>query len=37
MSAELQQIAADMFRMEAALFVPSGTMGNLIAGELCLH
>ncbi|XP_056286613.1 uncharacterized protein LOC130204112 [Pseudoliparis swirei] len=28
---ELQQIAADMFRMEAALFVPSGTMGNLIA------
>nr|XP_040032952.1 probable low-specificity L-threonine aldolase 2 [Gasterosteus aculeatus aculeatus] len=28
---ELQQIAADMFRMEAALFVPSGTMSNLIA------
>lgn len=28
---ELQQIAADMFQMEAALFVPSGTMSNLIA------
>lgn len=34
--AELQQIAADMFQMEAALFVPSGTMSNLIAGELTL-
>lgn len=34
--AELQQIAADMFQMEAALFVPSGTMSNLIAGELAL-
>nr|XP_043870245.1 probable low-specificity L-threonine aldolase 2 [Solea senegalensis] len=28
---ELQQIAADMFGMEAALFLPTGTMGNLIA------
>ncbi|XP_037648834.1 probable low-specificity L-threonine aldolase 2 isoform X1 [Sebastes umbrosus] len=28
---ELQKIAADMFQMEAALFVPSTTMGNLIA------
>ncbi|KAM8837214.1 threonine aldolase 1 [Spinachia spinachia] len=28
---ELLHIAADMFRMEAALFVPSGTMSNLIA------
>uniref|UniRef100_A0A1A8CNI5 Threonine aldolase 1 n=1 Tax=Nothobranchius kadleci TaxID=1051664 RepID=A0A1A8CNI5_NOTKA len=28
---DLQKIAADMFGMEAALFVPSGTMGNLIA------
>ncbi|TSK14782.1 putative low-specificity L-threonine aldolase 2 [Bagarius yarrelli] len=28
---ELQKVAADMFGMEAALFVPSGTMGNLIA------
>ncbi|XP_029932986.1 threonine aldolase 1 [Myripristis murdjan] len=28
---ELQKMAADMFGMEAALFVPSGTMGNLIA------
>ncbi|XP_022045584.2 threonine aldolase 1 [Acanthochromis polyacanthus] len=28
---ELQKIAADMFGMEAALFVPSGSMGNLIA------
>ncbi|XP_030195201.1 threonine aldolase 1 [Gadus morhua] len=28
---ELQEMAAEMFGMEAALFVPSGTMGNLIA------
>nr|XP_033466847.1 probable low-specificity L-threonine aldolase 2 [Epinephelus lanceolatus] len=28
---ELQEIAADMFGMEAALFVPTGTMSNLIA------
>ncbi|XP_054455507.1 uncharacterized protein LOC129091835 [Anoplopoma fimbria] len=28
---ELEKITADMFQMEAALFVPSGTMGNLIA------
>ncbi|XP_010747733.3 threonine aldolase 1 [Larimichthys crocea] len=28
---ELQKIAADMFQMEAALFVPTGTMSNLIA------
>ncbi|XP_034050180.1 threonine aldolase 1 [Thalassophryne amazonica] len=28
---ELQKITADMFGMEAALFVPSGTMSNLIA------
>nr|XP_033466848.1 probable low-specificity L-threonine aldolase 2 [Epinephelus lanceolatus] len=28
---ELQEIAADMFGMEAALFVPTGTMCNLIA------
>lgn len=28
---ELQRIAADVFQMEAALFVPSGTMSNLIA------
>ncbi|CAN9509018.1 unnamed protein product [Ophioblennius macclurei] len=28
---ELQKVAADMFGMEAALFVPSGTMSNLIA------
>ncbi|XP_071763958.2 threonine aldolase 1 [Centroberyx gerrardi] len=28
---ELQKMAADMFGMEAALFVPSGTMSNLIA------
>lgn len=37
MSAELQKIAADMFGMEAALFVPSGTMSNLIAGQFCFH
>ncbi|XP_075950126.1 uncharacterized protein LOC142952029 [Anarhichas minor] len=28
---ELENITADMFQMEAALFVPTGTMGNLIA------
>ncbi|XP_029954823.1 threonine aldolase 1 [Salarias fasciatus] len=28
---ELQKVAADMFGMEAALFVPTGTMSNLIA------
>ncbi|XP_019962349.1 uncharacterized protein [Paralichthys olivaceus] len=28
---ELQKTAADMFGMEAALFVPSGSMGNLVA------
>ncbi|XP_047233181.1 threonine aldolase 1 [Girardinichthys multiradiatus] len=28
---ELQKIAAEMFGMEASLFVPSGTMSNLIA------
>lgn len=28
---ELQKIAAEMFGMEAALFVPTGTMSNLIA------
>ncbi|KAK3529583.1 hypothetical protein QTP70_032007 [Hemibagrus guttatus] len=28
---ELQKIAANMFGMEAALFVPTGTMSNLIA------
>ncbi|XP_016122781.1 probable low-specificity L-threonine aldolase 2 [Sinocyclocheilus grahami] len=28
---ELQKIAADMFGMEAALYVPTGTMSNLIA------
>ncbi|TNN03211.1 hypothetical protein fugu_000240 [Takifugu bimaculatus] len=28
---ELQKVAAELFRMEAALFVTSGTMGNLLA------
>ncbi|KAM9831202.1 threonine aldolase 1 [Neosynchiropus ocellatus] len=28
---ELQEVAAKLFGMEAAIFVPSGTMGNLIA------
>ncbi|XP_053270335.1 uncharacterized protein LOC128427272 [Pleuronectes platessa] len=28
---ELKKIAADMFGMEDALFLPSGTMGNLVA------
>lgn len=27
-------IAADKFQMEAALFVPTTTMSNLIAGEV---
>lgn len=31
---ELQNVAADMFGMEAALFVPTGTMSNLIAGKI---
>jgi threonine aldolase len=26
-------MAAEVFGMEAALYVPSGTMANLIAGE----
>lgn len=30
---ELQKIAAEMFGMETTLYVPSGTMSNLIAGE----
>jgi len=34
LSIELQKIAADMFGMEAALYVPTGTMSNLIAGEI---
>lgn len=29
---ELQKEAADMFGMEAAIFVPTVTMGNLISG-----
>ena len=28
----LQKNVADMFGKEAALFVPTGTMGNLISG-----
>src|SRR5512132_3543739 len=28
---QLEEVAADMLGKEAALFVPSGTMGNLIA------
>lgn len=31
-SAELQDYAAAMLQMEDALFVPSATMGNLVAG-----
>lgn len=31
---KLEEKAAEMLGMEAALFVPSGTMGNLIASEL---
>lgn len=36
MSAELQGHAADMLQMEDALFVPSATMGNLVAGTIWL-
>lgn len=31
---ELQKVVADLFGMEAALFVPTGTMSNLIAGKI---
>lgn len=30
---ELERRSAELFGKEAALFVPSGTMGNLLAGE----
>lgn len=30
---ELEVKVAELFGKEAALFVPSGTMGNLLAGE----
>ncbi len=30
---ELQDTVAKMFKKEAALFVPSGTMGNLVSGK----
>ena len=33
----LQQNVADMFNKESALFVPSGTMANLIAGMCFAH
>ncbi len=33
-SVDLQKRAADMFGMEATLFVPTATMSNLIAGEI---
>ncbi len=33
---ELQRRVAEMFRMDAGLFVPTGTMGNLISGTLDL-
>lgn len=28
----LEKMVSEMFKKEAALFVPTGTMGNLIAG-----
>lgn len=31
--AELERIVAEMFGKEAALFVPTGTMGNLAASK----
>lgn len=34
MSAELQDHAAAMLQMEDALFVPTATMGNLVAGTI---
>ena len=33
----LQKRVADMFNKESALFVPSGTMANLIAGMCFAH
>ncbi len=33
-SVDLQKRAADMFGMEATLYVPTATMSNLIAGEI---
>ena len=36
-SPELQAKAADLTGKDAALFVPSGTMGNLVAGILNRH
>ncbi|KAF7660342.1 hypothetical protein LDENG_00283590 [Lucifuga dentata] len=34
---ELQKMAADKFGMEATLFVPTGTMANLIADVVMVH
>ena len=34
---ELERTVADMFGKEAALFVPSGTMSNLIGGMSEIH
>lgn len=31
--ADLEELASRMFEKEAALYVPSGTMGNLAAGR----
>ena len=33
----LQERIATLFGKEAALIVPTGTMGNLISGEICKH
>lgn len=33
---ELERRSAQLFEKEAALFVPTGTMGNLLAGESCV-
>lgn len=33
--AELERYVANLFGKEAALFVPTGTMGNLLASKQC--
>lgn len=32
---ELEKTVAELFEKEDSLFMPSGTMANLVAGKLC--
>lgn len=34
---ELEQRVAELFEKEAAVFVPSGSMANLLSGQLITH